>query len=309
MPDTNYRGDISFSILTQDNAYVLDVCLADVALTNDNFMTEYAGMLSASSAKPDVVKYYAFAEDIRVANLRPGFEVNKYYFFHTLDGRGRMLTAQTDSGYVYAASLLGQMQTGSVLKNLIVKQITLRDSTASNNDSHGTIAKVVNNGAIIENNVIINTVYNSTTGNKEVGLLAGTIWGADTVIRNNIVIDDYTSAPPTTGAITTAGWYDATGAFVNETYEIHGLFGRMGGSSQNNAKIANNIVISTHGYILAKGVSGGVVSDLAAGALDSSNQTVANYAAFKTAVGANISNFLLLTDNGATGTIGSYTVE
>lgn len=52
-----------------------------------------------------------------------------------------------------------------------------------------------------------------------------------------------------------------------------------------------------------------MVSDLAAGALDSSNQTVANYAAFKTAVGANISNFLLLTDNGATGTIGSYTVE
>lgn len=188
----------------------------------------------------------------------------------------------------------------------------------------GTVAVRASNGGVIENVVVVNPTFRNNgvgTTNLAVGMLVGTVYSANTVIRNNIVIDSVTSLP----AVITASTYhtNANGklSYTSLTEDgqwsfFNGLIGGVGGSASiagGNRNINDNYCISSNyggeDFYAYMNYAGSKYTVPTTDAIATTNAIVADFAAFKAANNNDLSAFVLLTDNGSTGTVADYTID
>ena len=313
LADTSARGEVDFSIETEDKEYSYTVVIADRKITTaDEFKTMLSERMFADAAVVErETEYIVLANNIEVGDTKNA-SGNYYYsqrFYDTFDGRGNMIYGPSASG-MWTSGMFGTLS-GGTIRNLVVKNAIIRNAGYN----AGVLTYSVNEGSTIENNVIINPIHNANVANIQTGVLSATVWGNNNVIRNNLIVDMWTTKPAvgnhaSDGAITGdntvnfAAMYGAIGG--------SGLPTSLGGSASSTQIMTDNYLISTRDYALGYFINGGVYQDKDGdGTRDDyidSKYRVADYAAFKTAVGDVAEFNSLIVDNGTTVTVGGVTI-
>jgi len=282
LKDATVRGDVSFMVFTADATILVDVCLADQVIDD---ATEFTAMLTSrlgTVAPADAGKYIVLGADVAVGNTRTETGKNKG-FFDTFDGRGHVISDTWTYGVFGIVN-------GGVVKNTIFKNSVIREEVVSGvGGPYGVIAIQASNGAIIENNVVIDPhIHTNATSSVGYGFLVGQTFTNTTIIRNNVVIDQV-AAPGKT--FYTGTKYDAS---ASNSY-LSLFIGVARASYDPNYAVAQgrfvgNYAISANGY-------SGSRTQLSSGAPDGANSiyndTIATTGKGLLDLGFNASNYSL----------------